>query len=67
MAYEKEETLDGVRVKRLYDFNGDPLEGEFIKYTGKDKPKDVTGLNFKFTVEEDGETRDMERMGTARS
>ena len=67
MAYEKEETLDGVRVKRLYDFNGDPLEGEFIKYTGKDKPKDVTGLNFKFTVEEDGETRDMERMGIGRS
>ena len=67
MAYEKEETLDGVRVKRLYDFNGDPLEGEFIKYTGKDKPKDVTGLNFKFTVEEDGETIDMERMGIGRS
>jgi len=67
MAYEKEETLDGVRVKRLYDFNGDPLEGEFIKYTGKDKPKDVTGLNFKFTVEEDGETREMERMGIGRS
>jgi hypothetical protein len=67
MAYEKEETLDGVRVKRLYDFNGKPLEGEFIKYTGKDKPKDVTGLNFKFTVEEDGETRDMERMGIGRS
>ena len=67
MAYEKEETLDGVRVKRLYDFNGDPLQGEFIKYTGKDKPKDVTGLNFKFTVEEDGETRDMERMGIGRS
>jgi len=68
MAYEKEETIDNVRVKRLYDFNGDPLEGEFIKYTGKDKPKDVTGLNFKFTeTDDDGETRDMERMGIGRS
>jgi len=68
MAYEKEETIDNVRVKRLYDFNGDPLEGEFIKYTGKDKPKDVTGLNFKFTeTDDDGETTDMERMGIGRS
>jgi hypothetical protein len=68
MAYEKEETIDNVRVKRLYNFNGDPLEGEFIKYTGKDKPKDVTGLNFKFTeTDDDGETRDMERMGIGRS
>ena len=68
MAYEKEETLDGVRVKRLYDFNGDPLQGEFIKYTGKDKPKDVTGLNFKFTeTDEFGDTQEMERMGIGRS
>ena len=56
MAYQKEETIDGKRIKNLYNFDGTLLDGKFTTYTGKAKPKDFSGVNVRFTIP--GETED---------
>ena len=64
MAYQKEETIDGKRIKNLYNFDGELLDGKFTTYTGKTKPKDFSGINVRFTIP--GETEEDEPITTER-
>jgi hypothetical protein len=69
MAYQKEETIDGKRIKNLYDFDGNLLKGKFTTYKGKDKPKEFSGINVKFSIPgetEDDDPTELERMAIGR-
>ena len=69
MAYQKEETIDGKRIKNLYDFDGNLLTGKYTTYKGKDKPKEFSGINVKFSTpgENEGDPpTELERMAIGR-
>ena len=69
MAYQKEETIDGKRIKNLYDFDGELLKGKYTTYKGKDKPKEFSGINVKFSIPgetEDDDPIELERMAIGR-
>ena len=69
MAYQKEETIDGKRIKNLYDFDGNLLKGKYTTYKGKEKPKDFSGTNVKFSIpgENEGDAPiELERMAIGR-
>jgi len=69
MAYQKEETIGGKRIKNLYDFDGNLLKGKYTTYKGKDKPKEFSGINVKFSTpgENEGDPpTELERMAIGR-